>query len=82
MEVLLDRIKPNGNIMVPIELLKKTGLKPGSEVIIHLEKGTLIIERPHSSIAHLRGKFKDLDIERPIRNLRRRWRSWNRKISA
>lgn len=82
MEILSERIKPNGNIILPLELLKKTGLKPGSEVIIHLEKGVLIIEKPHSSISHLRGKFKDLKVERPIRNLRKRWENWNRKISV
>lgn len=82
MKVLLDKIKPNGNIMVPVELLKKTGLKPGSEVIIHLENGTLTIEKPRSSISHLRGKFKNINIEKSIHNLRERWKNWNRRISV
>ena len=82
MDAILNKVKSNGVVAIPLRLLKKIGVRPGAEIFVHLENDTLVLEKPHHSVKHLRGKFKNLEIEEPIRNLRKRWNTWERKTSA
>lgn len=82
MNITIEKIKRNGEITIPSNLLKKIGLKPGADILIHLNKDSIVIERPNCPVKHLRGKFKNLDIETPIHDLRKRWDAWNRKASV
>lgn len=82
---VIEKIKNNGDIAIPLAVLKKLKLKPGAEIILHTEQNSLIVERPLQSIKHikrLRGMWKDVDIETPIRNLRKRWSEWKKTHSA
>ena len=82
MNTMIEKVERNGEITLPSSLLEKIGLKPGAEILMHLNKDSIVIERTGCPVKRLRGKFKNLDIETPIHDLRKRWDTWNRKTSA
>lgn len=81
---ILEKIKANGDIPVPAPMLKKVGLKPGAEVILHTEEKSIIIEKPRKkvksieSIRRLRGCLKHIDFDAVRKELNKRWGSWKR----
>jgi len=63
-------------IAVPENLLSKVGIEEGESVDIRIDKGTLIIMKEKDDFFALEGALKDIDIERPLKELGKKWKSW------
>jgi len=68
-------------IAVPENLLEKVGIEEGETVDIRIDKGTLVIMREKDDFLALEGALKDVDIERPIKELNRKWKAWKPRKS-
>jgi len=68
-------------IAVPENLLDKVGIEDGEIVDIRVNKGALIITKERDDFLALEGALKDVDIERPIKELAKKWKSWKPRRS-
>jgi antitoxin component of MazEF toxin-antitoxin module len=65
-------------IAVPVNLLEKIGVEEGEAVEVRVTKGTLVITKEKDDFLALEGALKDVDIERPIKELGSQWRTRKR----
>lgn len=63
-------------IAVPENLLEKIGAEEGDTVDVRVNKGTLVITKEKDDFLALEGALKDVDIERPIKELDKKWKAW------
>lgn len=68
-------------IAVPENLLEKVGIEEGETVAIRVDKGTLIISKEKNDFLALEGALKDVDIERPLKELDKKWKAWKSRKS-
>lgn len=68
-------------IAVPENLLSKVGLKEGESVDIRIDKGALIIMKEKDDFLALEGALKEVDIEHPVKELGKKWKSWKPRRS-
>ncbi len=68
-------------IAVPENLLEKVGIEDGETVDIRINKGSLIITKERDDFLALEGSLKDVDIERPVKELDRKWKAWKPRKS-
>lgn len=68
-------------IAVPENLLAKVGLEEGESVAVRVDKGALIIMKEKDDFLALEGALKDVDIERPIKELDKKWKAWKPRKS-
>ena len=63
-------------IVVPENLLDKVGIEDGEIVDIRVNKGALIITKERDDFLALEGALKNVDIDRPIKELDKKWKAW------
>lgn len=63
-------------ITFPKNLLNKLGIKEGEKIDVKVKKGSLIIIKEAKEFFALEGALKDVDIETPIKELRKDWEKW------
>ncbi len=63
-------------ITFPKNLLSKLGIKEGEKIDIKVKKGSLVIIKEAKEFFALEGALKDIDIETPIKELRKNWEKW------
>jgi antitoxin component of MazEF toxin-antitoxin module len=66
-------------IAVPENLLEKIGAEEGDTVDVRVNKGTLVITKEKDDFLALEGALKDVDIERPIKDLIK-WKPRNESV--
>jgi len=52
------RVNENGRIVIPADIRKAMGLKPGDSVVMRLEDGVLMIESHLARIRRIQEEFK------------------------
>lgn len=52
------RLGPQGRVVIPAPFREELGLKAGETLIVRLEDGRLILERPKNVLRRLRDRFK------------------------
>lgn len=68
-------------IAVPENLLAKVGIEEGETVEIRVDKGALVIMKGKNDFLALEGTLKDVDVERPVKELNRKWKQWKPRKS-
>lgn len=63
-------------ITIPENLLDKLRIEEGEKVDVKLYKNSLIITKEKNGFLALEGALKDIDIERPIKELNKKWKRW------
>lgn len=63
-------------IAVPEDFLEKVGIEEGETVDIRVDKGALIIMKEKDDFLGLEGALKDVDLDRPLKELNRKWKTW------
>jgi bifunctional DNA-binding transcriptional regulator/antitoxin component of YhaV-PrlF toxin-antitoxin module len=66
-------------ITFPENLLSKLGIKEGEKIEVKVKKGSLVIIKEAKEFFALEGALKDVDIETPIKELRKSWKKWKPK---
>ncbi len=59
-EYATARLNNNGRIVIPAEIRREMGLKPGDAVVMILEDGVLRIESHRARIRNIQDEFKKL----------------------
>jgi AbrB family looped-hinge helix DNA binding protein len=55
-------VGPKGQIVIPAELRKELGIKPGDKVMLERDQNTLKITSRKAVVEKLRGKYADLGV--------------------
>ncbi|WP_297055601.1 AbrB/MazE/SpoVT family DNA-binding domain-containing protein [Thermosulfurimonas sp.] len=73
------KISAKGEIVIPVEIRKKLGLKGGNQVKIQLKKGKIIIEPEKDVVEALYGKWKNKSLTKFLLEERSRDRKVEQK---
>lgn len=57
------RLGPQGRVVIPAPFREELGLKAGETLVVRLEGGRLIFERPQNVLRRLRDRFKGIPAE-------------------
>lgn len=63
-------------ITFPKDILNKLGIKEGEKIDVKVKKDSIVIIKEAKEFFALEGALKDVDIETPIRELRKNWEKW------
>ncbi len=61
------RVDSKGRITIPKSIRENVGIKEGDEVILHVEKGMLIIKKSYDPFKRLEELIGDLTFDRSLR---------------
>ena len=77
---LVSKLNKDRSVKIPEEILRKAGLKPGTEIIWLYDEGTgqiLLMEKPDSFAKAVKGLGKevwqDIDINEYVKEERKSW---------
>jgi bifunctional DNA-binding transcriptional regulator/antitoxin component of YhaV-PrlF toxin-antitoxin module len=77
---LVSKLNKDRSVKIPEEILRKAGLKPGTEIIWLYDEGTgqiLLMEKPDSFAKAMKGLGKevwqDIDINEYVKEERKSW---------
>jgi AbrB family looped-hinge helix DNA binding protein len=62
-EVVKTKINPNGRVVIPLNMRKALGVKPGDEVMMRMVDGELRIYTVDHSLEQLRRELRELTLE-------------------
>ena len=77
---LVSKLNKDRSVKIPEEILRKAGLKPGTEIIWLYDEGTgqiLLMEKPDSFAKAMKGLgkevWKDIDVNEYVKEERKSW---------
>jgi len=59
--MLTTKVGPDGRVLVPVELRRELGLRPGEALVASADAGRLVLESQGAVLARLQARFDRID---------------------